>query len=102
LTRFETGERVAKPTKFGELPAATAGVIIWLIVSFSEGPSVGLKYAWLLLLGAWTLSMRLRYQPERLRMTIGPWRRGVDLTTLESINLADDWRVAKPGDDLRT
>jgi hypothetical protein len=86
-------ERVAMPTKFGEMPAATAGVIIWVLVLVQEGWLVGLEYSWLLLLGlllgGWTLLMRLRYGPDRLRRTIGPWRCQVDLTALESVT----WRM---------
>ena len=78
----ESGERTAGPTKFGEMLPATAGVVAWLAIVFQEGWTVGFKYSWLLLialpLAAWTLLMRLRYGPERLSMTIGPWRRGVE------------------------
>lgn len=63
-----------------------------------QGWEFGLKYSWILLiavpLGAWTLLMRLRYRPDRLRMTVGPWRRAVDLNALDSITwkMTGTWR----------
>ena len=89
----DSRERVARPTQFGEMLAVTAGVAIWAGIVAQQGWEFGLKYSILLLiavpLGAWTLLMRLRYRPGSLRMTIGPWRRAVDLNALESIN----WRM---------
>lgn len=88
---------VAKPTRFGEMPAAISGCVIWLVVLFGEGPMAGLETAWLLLvaipLGAWTLLMRLRVERGRLWMTVGPWRRSVDLHRLESIR----WKMTGGG-----
>jgi len=77
---------------------ATAGLLIWVGILIQSGWSVGVHNAWLLLialpLGGWTLLMRLRYSPERLLRTIGPWRSEVDLTDLESIKwkMTGGWR----------
>jgi hypothetical protein len=88
---------VAKPTKFGETPAAVSCCVIWLVCLFGEGPMAGLETAWLLLiavpLGAWTLLMRLRLDTGRLWMTVGPWRRSVDLHRLTSVR----WKMTGGG-----
>jgi hypothetical protein len=85
--------RVARPRQYGEMPAAVALCVGWGAIVAQQGWHVGMKYSWLLLLGIplgyWTLFMRLRYRPDRLEMTVGPWRRGVDLTALQSIQ----WRM---------
>ena len=91
-------DRVARPTKFGEMVPVTAGVAIWAGVVAQDGWEVGLRYSWILLLAvplaAWTLLMRLRYRPDRFRRTIGPWRLAVDLNALESIKwkMTGAWR----------
>jgi hypothetical protein len=95
---LSSDERVATPTKFGEVFTATVGVAIWAAIAIQQGLDVGLKYSWLLLtalaLGAWALLMRLRYTSDRLAMTIGPWRRRVDLNSLDSISwkMTGAWR----------
>jgi len=85
----EPAKGVAKPTFLGPLVPATTGVIIWIAILATEGLTVGLKYSWLLLLaislGLWTALPRLHYAPTRLDLTIGPWRRTVDLAELQSI-----------------
>jgi hypothetical protein len=57
----------------------------------------GLETACLLLiavpLGAWTLLVRLRLDPGRLWMTVGPWRRSVDLHRLKSVR----WKMTGGG-----
>jgi hypothetical protein len=87
--RTEETELVAKPTEFGEMLAATAGVVLWLIVLIGRGPVAGIETIWLLLialpLGAWTMFMRLRFGGRRLVFTVGPRRRAVDLGAPESI-----------------
>jgi hypothetical protein len=80
---------VAKPTFLGPLLPSTVGVIIWVTIVATEGSTVGLKYSWLLLLavslGLWTVLPRLHYWSTRLELTIGPWRRTVDLAQLQHI-----------------
>lgn len=82
-------EIVAKPTEFGEMLAATAGVVIWFIFLFGQGTTAAIETIWLLLialpLGGWTLLMRLRFAAGIFVFTVGPWRRAVDLEALESI-----------------
>ena len=88
---------VAKPTKFGEMPAAVSACVIWLVVLLGEGVAAGLETGWLLLiavpLGAWTLLMRLRFEPGRLWMTVGPWRRSAGLQRLQSVR----WKMTGGG-----
>lgn len=45
-------------------------------------------------LGAWTLLMRLRFSADSLSMTVGPLRRTVDLSSLESVSwkMTGTWR----------
>ena len=81
---------IAKPTEVGEMLPAMAGVAIWLYFLIGQGMTAGLETIWLLLiavpLGAWALLMRLRFGDGRLVVTVGPWRRGVDLATVDSIS----------------
>ena len=97
-TEAASAERVAGPTQFGEMVPVTVGLLIWVLIVAKEGWNVGLHTAWILLivlpLAAWTLLMRLRYNPNRLRRTIGPWRNEVDLTALQSIKwkMTGGWR----------
>ncbi len=82
-------ERVAMPSEYGELVAAGAAAASWLVILVVYGPRLALQTVWILLialpLGAWTILIRVRFSPSRLRVTIGPWSRGVDLNELESI-----------------
>jgi hypothetical protein len=82
-------EGVAGPTRFGELIPACGVIVVWLTLMLPQGMTVALESAWLLaiglLLAGWTLLMRLRYDLESLAMTLGPWRRSVTLTNLESV-----------------
>jgi hypothetical protein len=93
-----SGELVAKPTKFGELIPATLATGFWILWLVQQGIVFGLETSWILLitlpLGGWALLMRLRFGPEQLLMTVGPWRRGVDLGALESITwkMTGGWR----------
>lgn len=86
-------ERTARPTRFDELIPAMVVFAFWLVILAKEGWQVWLDTSWALLialpLAAWTLLMRLRYSDSRFRLTIGPWRRAVDLTALQSIH----WRM---------
>lgn len=90
-------EVTAKPTEFGEVVAATAGVLVWIEQLIARGPMAALETSWILLialpLGAWALFMRLRIDGEQLAMTIGPWRRGVDMAALQSIT----WKMTGGG-----
>jgi hypothetical protein len=92
------GELVAKPTEFGPMLPATAGVVLWLIFLIGEGPIAGIETVWLLFialpLGARTMLMRLRFGGGKLRLTVGPRRREVDLGALESVSwkMTGGWR----------
>jgi len=83
-------EQVAAPARYNELIAAAAGVATWIGVLILSGPQVAVPSTWLLLvaggLGAWTLMRRVRFSRSRLRVTLGPWSREVDLRQLESIH----------------
>jgi hypothetical protein len=91
-------ERVAGPSQFDELIPAAVVLLGWIAIFAKEGWSVGLHTSWCLLialpLAGWTLLMRLRYSPKRLRRTIGPWRNEVDLTALQSVTwkMTGGWR----------
>lgn len=83
-------DQVARPATYGEIPAATVGIAIPLYFLITQGLGPALEVSPLavigLLLGAWTVLMRLRFSPTELTLTIGPWRRSVDLQALESIH----------------
>src|SRR4051812_34977553 len=90
-------EVIAKPTEFGEVVAAAAGVLVWLEQLLARGPMAALETSCILLialpLGAWALFMRLRLDGQRFAMTIGPWQRGVDMAALQSIT----WKMTGGG-----
>jgi hypothetical protein len=96
--RVESGERMAGPTRFDELIPAAVVLVFWGVILGKEGRTAWLDTSWVLLialpLAGWTLLMRLRYSPSRLRRTIGPWRNEVDLTALESVKwkMTGGWR----------
>jgi hypothetical protein len=54
-----------------------------------QSVTVALETAWLPVLGlalaGWALLMRLRWDHDRFSMSIGPWRRSVTLSELESV-----------------
>jgi hypothetical protein len=85
-------ELVATPARYDELVAAGAGVASWLAILLFAGPRLALETVWILVialpLGAWTILIRLRFSPSRLRVALGPWSRAVNLSELESIH----WR----------
>jgi hypothetical protein len=92
-------EQTAKPTQFGELPAAAAFLLCWLYILIREGPILALQ-TWFLpviavLLAGWTLLMRLRFTSTRMGLTIGPWRRYVNLDSLVSVSYrrTGGWRT---------
>lgn len=91
-------EGVAGPAQFDELVPAAVVLAFWAVILAKEGWSPFLATSWMLLialpLASWTLLMRLRYSPTRLRRTIGPWRSEVDLTALQSITwkMTGGWR----------
>lgn len=87
-------EQVAGPARYNELIAAGAAAASWLAILIFIGPRLALQTVWILLLialplGAWTIMIRLRFSRSRLRVTLGPWSRGVDLRELESIRWKD-------------
>jgi hypothetical protein len=81
---------VATPGRYPELIAAGGGVALWIALLVTNGPLFALEATWLLLLasvvGAWATMRRLRFSRSRLRVTLGPWSREVDLRQLESIH----------------
>jgi hypothetical protein len=84
---------LGRQQRFFEIPADAALVVVWVAIAFSEGLSVGLRYGWVLAIGlvhgTWVLRMRLQLRGRRLELPlVGPWRRAVDLDSLESIR----WR----------
>jgi hypothetical protein len=87
-------EQVATPARYGELLAAGAGGATWLAILVVNGPRLALQTVWLLVialgLGAWITMRRLRFSRARLRSTLGPWSRDVDLNQLESIRWKDN------------
>jgi len=97
-SRESADDQVAMPAQYGELVAATAGVLSWLYILLTQGTSLAIETLWILAivvpLGAWSLSMRLHFSRTRLGLTIGPWRRYVDLRTLESVHwkMTGGWR----------
>jgi len=90
-------ERVAMPAEYGELVAAGAGTASWLIILVHYGPRLALQTVFILAialpLAAWTILIRLRFSRSRLRLTVGPWSRAVDLNQLESIR----WKMTGGG-----
>jgi hypothetical protein len=100
---METGaqgvdEQVARPAQYGELVAALAGAASWLYILVMQGLLLAIETVWILiiavLLAAWTLLMRLHFSHTRLGLTIGPWRRYVELGALESVRwkMTGGWR----------
>jgi hypothetical protein len=86
------------PAEYGELVAAGAGTATWLIILVHYGPRLALQTVFILAfalpLAAWTILIRLRFSRSRLRLTLGPWSRVVDLDQLESIRwkMTGGWR----------
>lgn len=81
---------LGKQQRFFEMPAVIASFAIWAVIVGSDGLLVGLKYIWVLaiglVLGTWVLRMRLRLRGSTFELAVvGPWRRAVDLDSLESI-----------------
>ena len=91
-------EQVARPSEFGEMPAAISGIAIWIYFLVAQGFTAAAEVSPLLLigliLGAWTLLMRVRFDDATIAMTIGPWRRAADLGSLDSITwkMTGGWR----------
>jgi len=93
LTSHDDVERVARPARYDELVAAGAAAASWFAILALYGPRLAFQTVWILLLialplGAWTILIRLRYSPSRVRLTVGPWSRAVNLNELKSIH----WR----------
>lgn len=92
-------EQTAKPVLFDEVLAAGGGVLCWLYILIAEGPILALQTSFLLiiavLLGCWTLLMRLRFSSGRMGLTIGPWRRYANLNSLVSVSYrrTGGWRT---------
>ncbi len=87
-------ERVAMPARYNNLVASGAAAVVWVALLFMNGPIFALQVSWILLLGlivaAWTVLPRLRFSRSRLRVTIGPWSRAVNLDQLDSIRWKDN------------
>ena len=95
--------QVAGPTQFGELvPVITFFVLYpigWIRLG-SQMADGGLPYFFIgmfligLLLGGWTLLMRLRFDRDYIERTIGPFRQRVLLDALASIEFKQTgtWR----------
>jgi hypothetical protein len=82
-------EGTARPSRAPEVIPAAGSIVLWIVLLIGD-PETALLSIWLLLLGValavHALLIRLRYSPRQLAVTIGPWRRAVDLTQLESIS----------------
>ena len=82
-------EQVATPGRYPELIAAGGGVATWIAVLIMNGPLFAFEAVRLLLIalgiGAWATMRRLRFSRARIRVTLGPWSREVDLRQVESI-----------------
>jgi hypothetical protein len=89
------------PAYYGELIAAGAAVVSWLFLLVQNGPGFALQTIWILVIGLglaiWTLMIRLRFSRSRLRITLGPWSRAVDLNELQSIR----WKTTGLADPIR-
>lgn len=93
-----SGAQVAGPTNFGELPAAIATIVMSPIAWITSGAHVAVQLSPFvlmgLLLGGWTLLMRLRFDRDHIERTIGPFRQSVQLDALASIEFKQTgtWR----------
>lgn len=84
---------LGRQQRFFELPPAAVGALVWVGIAATEGLGEGLKDVWLLAIAVamatWCLRMRLQLRGRRFELAVvGPWRRSVDLDSLESIR----WR----------
>src|ERR1017187_4205013 len=92
------GPQVAGPTNFGELLGVIGVFVLWPIVWITSGALVAAQTSWILLiallLGGWTLLMRLRFDRHYIERTIGPFRQCVQLDALASIEFKQTggWR----------
>lgn len=92
------GPQVAGPTRFGELVPVTAIFVLWPIVWIRLGAQMAagvLPFLFIgLLLGGWTLLMRLRFNRDYIERTIGPFRQRVLLEELAKIEFKETggWR----------
>lgn len=90
--------QVAGPTQFGELVPVTTTFVMWAIAWITSGALVAVQLFPLvlvgLLLGGWTLLMRLRFDRDSIERTIGPFRQRVLLNALASIEFKQTgtWR----------
>jgi hypothetical protein len=94
--------QVAGPTEFGELVPVIAVWVLLPILWIRLGTQMvaGLLPVLVpllvigLLLGGWTLLMRLRFDRDFIERTIGPWRQRVRLDALASIEFKQTgtWR----------
>jgi hypothetical protein len=86
------------PAQYGELVAAVSGTAAWFYILATQGWRLAIETLWILAitlpLGTWTLLLRLRFSTTRLGLTVGPWRRYVDLDALESVHwkMTGGWR----------
>jgi hypothetical protein len=93
-----TSPQVAGPTQFGELVPVIVVFVLWVIAWITSGALVAAQTSWIFLialpLGGWTLLMRLRFDRDHIERTIGPFRQGVQLDALASIEFKQTggWR----------
>jgi hypothetical protein len=90
--------QVAGPTNFGELVGVIVVFVLWLIAWITSGALVAAQISWILLiallLGGWTVLMRLRFDRDYIERTIGPFRQRVQLDALAGIEFKQTggWR----------
>jgi hypothetical protein len=90
--------QVAGPTQFGELVGVILVFVLWPVVWITSGALVAAEYFPIiliaLLLGGWTLLMRLRFDRDSIERTIGPFRQRVQLDALAIIEFKQTgtWR----------
>jgi ABC-type antimicrobial peptide transport system permease subunit len=92
------GPQVAGPTNFGEMVGVIAVFVLWPVVWITSGALLAAEFFPViliaLLLGGWTLLMRLRFDRDSIERTIGPFRQRVQLDELASIEFKQTggWR----------
>lgn len=77
-------------------------IVVWGVILLSEGWKEGLKYGWIAAIGLAAVArmscMRLQLRDRTLeRPVVGPWRRSVNLDSLESIRWKHTGGAASKG-----
>jgi hypothetical protein len=84
--------QTARTVALAELGIAVMLAAAWIYLLVSRGVVLGVESVWALAisgyLGTFALLTRLRFDESWMAFEIGPWRREVDLTDLESVT----WR----------